>query len=80
MLPKESFAADTAKYLEQFLGLSKPALVFAKRAIREASGRPFDEALSHVEQLYLNDLMATEDASEGLNAFMEKRKPVWKDR
>ena len=78
--PRETFVADTAKFLEQFLSLSRAALVYAKRAMREATGRPFHEALHHVEQIYLKDMMATEDATEGLNAFMEKRKPVWKNR
>lgn len=78
--PRETFVADTAKFLEQFLSLSRAALVYAKHAMREAAGRPFHEALHHVEQIYLKDMMATEDATEGLNAFMEKRKPVWKNR
>ena len=33
-----------------------------------------------VEDLYMGDLMNTEDANEGLAAFMEKRRPEWKDR
>jgi enoyl-CoA hydratase/carnithine racemase len=33
-----------------------------------------------VEELYLGPLMDTEDAHEGLAAFMEKRAPVWKDK
>ena len=78
--PRETFVADTAKFLEQFLSLSRAALVYAKHAMREATGRPFHEALHHVEQIYLKDMMATEDATEGLNAFMEKRRPVWKNR
>jgi len=80
VLAKETFAADTAKFLEQFLALSKAALIHTKRAIRDAAARPFHEALVHVEQLYLKELMATEDATEGLNAFIEKRKPVWKNQ
>lgn len=80
VFPKESFAADTAKFIEQFLSLSKVALVHTKRAIRDGSTRPFHDALYHIEQLYLKELMATEDATEGLNSFIEKRKPVWKNR
>ena len=80
VFPRETFAADTAKFLEQFLSLSRAALIYAKRAMREATGRPFHEALHHVEKIYLKDMMATEDATEGLTAFMEKRKPVWKNR
>ena len=30
--------------------------------------------------VYTGDLMATEDAKEGLNSFIEKRKPVWKNK
>jgi cyclohexa-1,5-dienecarbonyl-CoA hydratase len=51
-----------------------------RRALDLAHGRTFDDALSAVEDLYLNELMKTEDAREGLAAFMEKRKPSWKNR
>jgi cyclohexa-1,5-dienecarbonyl-CoA hydratase len=40
----------------------------------------FSEGITAVEQLYLRELMQTEDAREGLNAFLEKRKPVWKNK
>jgi enoyl-CoA hydratase/carnithine racemase len=36
--------------------------------------------IAAAEQLYLGELMPTEDAREGLNAFLEKRKPVWKNQ
>jgi cyclohexa-1,5-dienecarbonyl-CoA hydratase len=29
--------------------------------------------------MYLDELMKTNDAIEGLNAFLEKRKPVWEN-
>jgi cyclohexa-1,5-dienecarbonyl-CoA hydratase len=80
VFPKESFGADTEKFLEQFTALSRVALLHTKRAVKEAATRPFYEALFHVEQHYLKDLMATEDAKEGLNSFIEKRKPVWKNK
>ena len=38
------------------------------------------DALRHAEDVYLNQLMATEDVAEGLQAVLGKRKPVWKDR
>ena len=80
VFPRASFAADTQEFLKQFLSLSGVALRYTKRAIREAAGKPFFEALFTVEQIYLKELMATEDAVEGLNSFMEKRKPVWKNK
>ncbi|MCZ7655643.1 MAG: hypothetical protein M5R42_17425 [Rhodocyclaceae bacterium] len=60
--------------------MSRVALMYTKKAVREAAGKPFFEALFTVEQIYLKDLMATADAVEGLNSFMEKRKPVWKNK
>jgi cyclohexa-1,5-dienecarbonyl-CoA hydratase len=60
--------------------LSAPALEATKRAIDMAQGASFADALSQVEDLYLNELMKTEDAHEGIKAFMEKRKPTWKNR
>lgn len=77
---RESFAQDCRAFLEQFLSLSRVALLYTKKAVREAAGKPFYEALFTVEQIYLKELMATHDAIEGLNSFMEKRKPVWQDR
>jgi cyclohexa-1,5-dienecarbonyl-CoA hydratase len=40
----------------------------------------WDAKLDDMEQLYLQELMETEDAVEGLQAFLEKRKPIWKNK
>ncbi len=80
VFPAASFAADTQAFLQQFLSLSRVALMQTKRAIRAASGKPFLEALNCVEEIYMKDLMHSEDALEGLKAFIEKRKPVWKNK
>lgn len=80
VFPRETFQGDMQTFLSQFLSLSRVALMYTKKAVREASGKPFFEALFTVEQIYLKELMATEDAVEGLNSFMEKRKPVWKNQ
>ncbi|GAB4175559.1 MAG: enoyl-CoA hydratase-related protein [Rhodocyclaceae bacterium] len=80
VFPRASFEEDCRSFVGQFLSLSRVALLYTKKAIREAAGKPFFEALFNVEQIYLKELMATHDACEGLNSFMEKRKPVWQDR
>jgi enoyl-CoA hydratase/carnithine racemase len=36
--------------------------------------------LAEVERLYLDRLMATRDANEGLTAFLARRKPVWEHK
>jgi cyclohexa-1,5-dienecarbonyl-CoA hydratase len=38
-----------------------------------------DQGLSIIEKVYLDELMKTHDAEEGLKAFLDKRKPVWKE-
>lgn len=59
---------------------SRIVVELAKRGIREGLDLKTEEALRHSSELYLKDLMATQDALEGLKAFLEKRKPEWKDR
>ncbi len=58
---------------------SASSLRFAKKAFRIAQGGDFEQRLAQIERLYLDELMKTLDANEGLAAFMEKRKPVWKN-
>jgi enoyl-CoA hydratase/carnithine racemase len=37
----------------------------------------FDKGLARAEKIYLEELITTADAGEGILAFMEKRKPKW---
>jgi cyclohexa-1,5-dienecarbonyl-CoA hydratase len=80
VVPKAELAQKTREILVKLRELSAPALEAAKRAIDLSRGRRFDDALTAVEDLYLNELMKTDDATEGVKAFMEKRKPAWKNR
>jgi enoyl-CoA hydratase/carnithine racemase len=41
---------------------------------------PTAQAIAAAEKLYMGDMMKTEDAAEGLKAFLEKRAPVWRNR
>jgi cyclohexa-1,5-dienecarbonyl-CoA hydratase len=79
VFPRETFATDVQAFLAPFLKLSRVALLSTRRATREAAGKPFDAALDAVERIYLKELMLTDDAKEGLAAFLEKRKPVWRN-
>jgi cyclohexa-1,5-dienecarbonyl-CoA hydratase len=72
--------ARLQEILSRFRELSAPALEMARRALDLARGRTFADALARVEDLYLNELMKTEDAHEGVRAFMEKRKPAWRNK
>ena len=76
---KDSFRADVDAYVAPYLSLSRAALASTRKAIRAAAGKPFGAALDAAEGIYLKELMETEDAKEGLAAFLEKRKPVWRN-
>ncbi|HMB70710.1 MAG TPA: cyclohexa-1,5-dienecarbonyl-CoA hydratase [bacterium] len=65
---------------DHLLPKSAAALRHALRAVRTPLLRHFDEDLRRVEAIYLDELMATADAEEGLRAFLEKREPVWRNK
>lgn len=79
VFPRESFSDDVQDFLAPYLKLSGVALRSTRKAIRAAAGKSFNVALDSAETIYLKELMMTDDAKEGLAAFLEKRKPVWRN-
>ena len=59
---------------------SAPVTRLGIRAIRAGLGRSFDDGLSESERLYTEELTRTADMTEGLTAFIEKRRPEWRHR
>jgi len=64
---------------KHLLPKSASSLRMAVRAVRGEFDQRFRKELARVERLFLEDLMSTTDAVEGLQAFIEKREPEWKD-
>jgi cyclohexa-1,5-dienecarbonyl-CoA hydratase len=76
----EEVGSRLDQLLNQFRGLSAAALRIAKRALLYGTEQGVERALPWIEDLYLTDLMVTSDADEGIRAFIEKRRPTWRDR
>lgn len=60
--------------------LSPAALAIAKKAMYAWDAMHFDRGLQKTENIYLNELIETQDAREGIQAWIEKREPEWKGR
>ena len=60
--------------------LSPAALAVAKKAMYGWDSMHFDKGLVRAERVYLDELVKTEDMQEGINAFLEKRPPVWRGK
>jgi cyclohexa-1,5-dienecarbonyl-CoA hydratase len=68
------------EWTARLAGKSAAALALARRAVRAGGEGPFLDALTRLEQSYIEELLRTEDAAEGVAAFLEKRAPRWRDR
>ncbi len=73
-------AAVEKLLVRQILPRSAASLRYANRAARWSWCKNLGAVLDEMENLYINELMETEDANEGIAAFLEKRSPNWKDK
>lgn len=78
--PVENFAEKAEEFVGSLTSLSAPVLKLAKRAVDQSLYSSVLDGIAAAERLYLGELMKTEDAHEGLAAFLEKRKAEWKGR
>ena len=72
-------ASETRAWVERLAAKSGASLALARRALRDGGFGMLDEALARSEALYRERLLRTDDAEEGVRAFLEKRKPKWQD-
>ncbi|MCJ7581811.1 MAG: enoyl-CoA hydratase/isomerase family protein [Candidatus Aminicenantes bacterium] len=80
VVPLESFTTELDRFIRPFSELSHVGIKYSKKGLALGLDTNFDEGLKKIEKLYMDSLMSTEDAKEGLKAFMEKRAPNWKNR
>lgn len=75
----DKLLAETEAYARRLAGGATQAIGQIKRAVYEGSTMKLSEALNREREL-LRPLFDTEDAKEGIRAFVEKRKPVYQGR
>jgi len=73
-------ALDEALRVARAVAEAAPLAVRASRAVALMADTTDDATLRRVSKARLDALLATEDAAEGLDAFAQKRAPVWKGR
>ena len=73
--------ASARTWIAEHLASKSPSsLRHGVKALRCAWARKFTRELARLESEYLNELMSTHDACEGIQAFLEKRSPQWANR
>jgi len=79
IVPEASLAEEVNRFVEKFKRLSGIVLKLTKEATLAGLNDDSERGLKVIEKIYLDRLMKTNDAMEGLKAFLDKRKPAWKD-
>lgn len=78
--PVEAFEETVNTFVDE-IRFSSPLIIrLNKAAVRRHTGLERAEAVRRVSDMFLNELMKTEDVREGIASFEERRRPVWKNR
>ena len=79
ILPQDDLLEEALRTAERIARLSQPVVAMAKEAVNRAFETSLSEGL-RFEKRQFHSTFAIEDRREGMSAFMEKRKPVFKHR
>ena len=79
VVPAAELMAVALAAAETICGFSGPSVMMAKEAVNRAYESPLSEGISYERRLF-HSLFGTEDKNEGMQAFMAKRKPEFKNR
>ncbi|GHF12837.1 enoyl-CoA hydratase [Kordiimonas sediminis] len=79
ILPTEDMLDGVLDIARDIAALSRPSVYLAKEATNRALETTLEEGLLFERRVF-HSLFATEDQKEGMNAFVEKRQPQFKNR
>lgn len=79
-VPRAELESTLESLLEELRSKSGAVLRLALKGLREIRLKSFAADLARAEELYVSELLKTEDVEEGVRAFLAKRKPNWKHR
>ena len=78
VVPAEQLEAETAEWANTIASKSPLALKLGKEALTAIEDMELNQSLSYLQNM-VTVLMGSEDANEGISAFLEKRQPTWKN-
>ena len=76
-VPDHQVKEKIDELLARLAALSPAALALTKKALYAWDSMHFDKGLARAEKIYLEELMQTSDAREGIQAFLERREVHW---
>ena len=80
VVPQGDLSGCVESLLAGLMDKSASTLRLGKSILRRVAGEGFEKALDESERFFLQSLVPTEDAQEGVFAFLEKRAPQWRHR
>ena len=80
IIPRDRFGSEVEKVYNDIEKSSALTLRLTKKAIENALYEKVLVAIRTTENIYLNELLPSHDAREGISAFLENRDPQWKNR
>ncbi|MDE0028119.1 MAG: enoyl-CoA hydratase-related protein [Deltaproteobacteria bacterium] len=80
VVPRDRLGQSLEELRNELLDKSRAVLRITLKGLREIGLKELSAALARSEEIYLKELLETEDVEEGVQAFAEKRKPEWLHR
>ena len=80
LMEADSFEEGLTKLVKELQHCSPLIIRLNKKAVTQHYGMDINQAMASVGDMFLNQLMKTEDTQEGIKSFEEKRRPEWKNK